>query len=102
MTRLIFSKLAAEANANAPSGGLSIQFGKDADQISQAFRHIEGVVDRTKAISAITNDLDSAASGLNTGLNIRKVIVDDVELTYNDFKFADGTINVGRSTIPRP
>jgi hypothetical protein len=79
-----------------------IQFGKDANQVSHAFRHIDGVVDRTKAITAITDDLNAAASAIKDGLNIRKVVVDGVELTYNAFRLPDGTINIGRITIPQP
>jgi hypothetical protein len=84
----------------APVEGLPIQFGKDANQVHHTFRHIEGIVDKTKAIAAIADDLNAAAGSLTAGLNIRKVIVDGVELTYNAFKLPDGVINVGRITIP--
>jgi len=89
------------AQANAPKAGLPIQFGKDANQVYHAFRHLEGVVDKTKAITAITDDLNAAASSLKAGLNIREVIVDGVELTCNAFKLPDGIINVGRITVPK-
>jgi hypothetical protein len=85
----------------APISGLPIQFGKDANQVYHAFRHIEGIVDKSKAIAAITDDLNAAAGSLQAGLIIRKVIVDGVELTYNAFKLPDGIINVGRITIPK-
>jgi uncharacterized protein RhaS with RHS repeats len=88
-------------NGAVPKVGLPIQFGKNANQVNHALRHLKGRVDMTKAITAITDDLNAAASELNAGLNIRKVIVDDVELTYNAFKLPNGLINVGRITIPQ-
>lgn len=94
--------LAGRAIGRITAGsGLPIRFGNDANQIRHAFRHINGVVDRTKAISAITNDLNTSGIVLNPGLNIRKVIVDGVELTFHAFKLPDGTINIGRITLPR-
>lgn len=85
----------------APKTTLPIQFGKGTNQVSHAFRHIDGVVDQTKAVTAITNDLNAAASVIKSGNNIRKLVVDGVEVTYNAFRLPDGTINVGRITVPR-
>jgi len=90
----------AKACSKVP--GLKIAFGRNANQIYHTFRHIDGLVDRAKAIAKITEDLNSAADSLKPGDNIRKVIVDGIELTFNAHKLPDGTINVGRITPPRP
>ena len=67
---------------------------------------------REQAISSCVSEYDgevtyreddnAESSGIKDGLNIRKVVVDGVELTYNAFRLPDGTINIGRITIPKP
>ena len=81
-----------------------IQFGENANQISHTFRHIDIAVNRSRAITAITTDLNlrTAGNAINNGFNQGSVVVDGVVVTYNAFRLPNGTINVGRITLPKP
>ena len=83
------------------SGGAaaSIRFGQTANQVYHAFRHVqEAGVEIQAAKDAITNDILSKGT-LPPGLTTGTVNVAGKLLTYNAYKLADGTINVGRVTV---
>ena len=83
------------------SGGAaaSIRFGQTANQVYHAFRHVqEAGVEIQAAKDAITNDILSKGA-LPPGLTTGTVNVAGKLLTYNAYKLADGTINVGRVTV---
>jgi hypothetical protein len=89
--RAVRAAVAAEVEA--------IRFGKDANQVYHAFRHLqEAGVSVQAAKEAILSDIalkGSLPSGLSTGT----VNVGGRNLIYNAYKLADGTINVGRITV---
>jgi RHS repeat-associated protein len=79
-----------------------VRFGKDASQESHAFRHIDAAgLDRGVVRNAIEKDISSRASSMKDGLNNDRVNVNGTQVDYASYKFPDGTINVGRITIPR-
>jgi hypothetical protein len=84
---------AAAAQAEA------VQFGKTATQVYHVFRHLqEAGVNVEAAKDAILNDI-ATKGALSPGLTTGTVNVGGRSLTYNAFKLADGTINVGRITV---
>jgi RHS repeat-associated protein len=81
----------------------TIQFGKTENQIDHAFRHIgKAGLDRATVRSTIVDDLAGLADDVPQGLTKRSVVVDGVKLDYNAYKLPDGTVNVGRITLPKP
>jgi len=94
---------AAAAARTQPHGAFSrIQFGRVQNQIEHAFRHTDaaGLV-RADVRAAITRDLTQNAASLRSGMNVRTVQVNGIDLTVNAYRLPDGTINVGRITTPR-
>ena len=77
----------------------AVQFGRTANQVYHTFRHLqEAGVNVEAAKDAILNDI-AAKGTLPQGLASGTVNVGGRSLTYNAFKLADGTINVGRVTV---
>ena len=73
----------------------AIQFGKGANQVYHALRHLkEEGVNVQAAKDAILNDI-AAKGALPQGLTTGTVNVGGRVLNYNAYKLADGTINVG-------
>ena len=94
--------VAKPAAGEASASGSTVQFGKDANQVSHVFRHVKDAgLDPAKVEAAILKDLAGVKDTLPEGLKIGKVTVDGVECTYNAFKLPDGTVNVGRITTPK-
>lgn len=90
---------AALAARAATAQAEAVQFGRTANQVYHAFRHLqEEGVNVEAAKDAILNDI-SAKGTLPQGLTTGTVNVGGRSLTYNAFKLADGTINVGRVTV---
>jgi hypothetical protein len=75
-----------------------IQFGRNADQLNHAIRHVKDRVDVDLLQRAIGVDLEAVRDALAPGLNKRSVFVEGVEFRYHAFLFPDGTVNVGRIT----
>jgi RHS repeat-associated protein len=91
--------LAARAAGAAAAGAETVQFGRTANQVYHALRHLqEAGVDVEAAKGAILSDI-AGKGALPSGLTTGTVNVGGRSLTYNAFRLADGTINVGRITI---
>lgn len=82
-------------------GREEISFGRSANQISHAFRHIERAgLDREIVRSAIQNDLRSVAPSIRTGEPVNQIItVSGRDVRYTAYRLLDGSINVGRITV---
>jgi hypothetical protein len=67
-------------------------------------RHLEGSgLNQAKVERAITEDVQATASNASsTGGFWGKVVVDGQTITYRAMTLADGSINVGTYTLPRP
>jgi hypothetical protein len=90
---------AAIAGLTAAGEAGTIQFGKTANQVYHVLRHLqEKGVNVQAAKDAIVNDIASKGT-LPQGLTTGTVNVGGKLLTYNAYKLADGTINVGRITV---
>ena|GEM_PF-2948537 len=85
------------------AGGGKIVFGKTANQIYHAFRHIEKAgLSRELVEQAIRKDLEKAASKIVQGTPLNQTIkVGSQEITYTAYKLPTGEINVGRITLPK-
>jgi len=82
-------------------GKVVVRFGRNANQESHAFRHIDEVgLDRGAVRDAIQNDLTEKGTSLKDGLYNGRVNVNGVDVDYAAYKLPDGTINVGRITTP--
>jgi len=96
------SLLAAEgaevAAAQAEGGKLAIQFGKVANQVSHAFRHVDAMgLERGAVKSAIEEHLPSVISQLQPGKPLNQIIeVAGQRIRYTAYLLKDGIINVGR------
>ena len=91
-----------EVKIAADAARSSIQFGRTENQVYHTFRHVEAAgLDRGLTAQAITKDLASIGKNLPYGLLNRTVAVGDAKVTYSAFKLKDGTINVGRITLPQ-
>lgn len=79
-----------------------MRFGKDANQESHAFRHVDKAgLDRGAVRDAIKEDLSKVGNSLKDGLYNGRVNVNGTQVDYAAYKFSDGTINVGRISPPR-
>lgn len=80
--------------------GPKVVFGRNANQISHTFRHVDAAgLDRGAVEAAVRGDL-RASGALSPGkLRPGTVQVGGRTVQYNAFKLPDGTINVGRITV---
>lgn len=77
---------------------MRVRFGNNENQRSHTFRYIvDAGLDRIAVQQAIELDLQSVS--LLEGLNKGKLEFSGMVLHYHAFRFADGSINVGRITI---
>ncbi|HKO53019.1 MAG TPA: choice-of-anchor A family protein [Polyangiaceae bacterium] len=90
------AKLAARGAAEATK--LTIQFGKGANQVSHAFRHVDTVgLERAAVQSAVEKHLPTVVSQLQPGKPLNQIIeVAGQRLQYTAYLLKDGIINVGR------
>ena len=96
--RLIGAGFEALLAARAAAAPEAVQFGKTANQIYHAFRHLQAEgVNIEEAKDAILSDI-SRKGMLPQGLTKGAVNIGGRTLNYNAYKFADGTINVGSIT----
>ncbi len=90
---------AAIAALTAAGEAGAVVFGRTANQVYHVFRHLqEEGVNIEAAKDAIVNDI-AGKGPLPQGLTTGVVNVGGRVLTYNAYKLADGTINVGRITV---
>ena len=90
------SLLAARAGAEATK--LTIQFGKGANQVSHAFRHVDAIgLERAAVQSAVEKHLPTVVSQLQPGKPLNQIIeVAGQRLQYTAYLLKEGIINVGR------
>lgn len=83
-------------------GTNKVSFGRNADQFSHTFRHIERAgLNQNSVQRAVQADLRHSASRIQTGRPFNQTIeVDGNRITYTAYRLEDGTINVGRIIIP--
>jgi len=93
--------VATEATATGSAAAatkLAIQFGKNANQVEHAFRHMDEIgLNRADVQSAVEAHLQSAASLLQPGKPLNQIIeVAGQRIQYTAYLLKDGVINVGR------
>jgi len=92
---------AAVGGGGAQTGPGEIRFGTNANQFYHVTRHLEEAgVDSRPVLDAIRKDLEEKGSDILPGLNKGTVSVDGRLFDYNAYRLPDGTINVGRITVP--
>ena len=82
-----------------PGGGsCKVQFGKTANQIYHAFRHVDDLgLDRVKVQKAIITHFKDVGHRVVAGKPFNQVVtVDGHKIQYTAYKLSDGTINIGR------
>ena len=99
------ARAAAGGAAPPPDGDNNekekVRFGKNENQEYHAFRHVdEAGLDRQAVRDSIKQDLSRVGDSLKEGLYEGRVSVNGTQVDYNAYKFADGSINVGRITTP--
>ena len=76
--------------ASARNDGVEVGFGRNDNQLSHTFRHVEAAGFNREAVQKpIISDLRSTASKLQDGSPLNQTIT-----------VSDGTVNVGRITTP--
>ena len=90
--------VAGGAGAAAAASKLTIQFGRTANQVSHAMRHVvEAGLDPNSVRAAISQHLPTVASQIAPGSPLNQVIsVGGQKLQYTAFPISEGVINVGR------
>lgn len=86
------------ATGAAKTGELTVQFGKDSNQMYHTFRHTDMLgLNRTVVKSAIETHLTKISSQIAPGKPVNQIIeVAGQRIQYTAFKFEDGTIHIGR------
>ena len=82
-----------------PGGGAcKVQFGKTANQIYHAFRHVDELgLDRAAVQKAILAHFKEVGSQIVSGKPFNQIIeVAGQKIQYTAYKLSDGTINIGR------
>lgn len=80
----------------------SVTIGKNANQVSHAFRHTDKAgLARDKVTDAVTGAVSEAGDKLTPGLNKMSADVGGVKVDFNAYKHEDGSINIGRITPPK-
>ncbi|WP_304064867.1 RHS repeat domain-containing protein [Pedobacter glucosidilyticus] len=77
---------------------LTIQFGRDANQISHAFRHTDALgLSRVTIQSAVKSHLPTIATKMVVGKPYNQIIsVSGHRIQYTAYKLSNGIINIGR------
>ena len=90
--------VAGTTAATAGAAKLTIQFGKDPNQVYHAFRHVVDLgLDPTQVRIAVEQHLPTVVSQLQPGKPLNQIIVvSGQRLQYTAFQLANGVINVGR------
>jgi hypothetical protein len=87
------------------NGGQRIVFGRNADQVSHAFRHTDVLgLDRAEIMEAIRQDLQPhlplRVPAPKYFIFVGQVTVQGIELRYRAYPLNEGLVNVGRITGP--
>lgn len=82
--------------------GKEVSFGRNGNQLFHTFRHVEDAgLNREAVRRAVQTDLRVSASRIEAGKPFNQTIsVDGTQVTYTAFRLEDGSINVGRITLP--
>lgn len=82
--------------------GKEVSFGRNANQLSHTFRHVERAgLNRDSVQRAVQRDLRYSAGRIEAGKPFNQTIdVSGTNVTYTAYKLEDGSINVGRITLP--
>jgi hypothetical protein len=88
--------MVADAARGMPAA--TIQFGRDANQIAHAFRHVDAIgLDRALVKATVERHLFTVMSQLQPGKPLNQVIeVAGRKIQYTAYLIEQGTINVGR------
>jgi hypothetical protein len=88
----------AARGAGTAAEKLTVTFGRDANQIQHAFRHIDKLgLSRTAVQEAVQKHLPSVVDKIPAGRPLNQVIeVGGQRIQYSAFRLPDGSINVGR------
>jgi hypothetical protein len=83
------------------AGKSVISFGKNANQISHAFRHaVDAGLSVRNVATQVSRDLNRVSGSLEAGKTVnRTVIVDGTRLQYAIHKLEDGTLRIGRIKV---
>ena len=94
----LWRSLTPAARAGAEATKLTIQFGKGANQVSHAFRHVDAIgLERAAVQSAVEKHLPTVVSQLQPGKPLNQIIeVAGQRLQYTAYLLKEGIINVGR------
>jgi RHS repeat-associated protein len=77
-----------------------VTFGRDPNQVFHTFRHIrQAGLDQRAVEAAVRQDL-SRLGTIPPGLTQRTITVNGTSITYNAYRLPDGTVNIGRITVP--
>ena len=99
IVRTEIAEITAEAKNLIDSVGQgTIRFGRDANQVGHAFRHIDALgLDRAVVQSAIENHLATVGNEIAQGIPFNQIIeVAGRKIQYTAFKLPNGAINIGR------
>ena len=92
-------RLAARA-AERAAAEEAVSFGRNANQISHAFRHVDAAgLPRAEVQAAIRSNLQGVEMQAGK-LHVGTVEVNGQTLQYNAYMLQDGTVNVGRINVP--
>jgi RHS repeat-associated protein len=85
------------------AGKSVITFGKNANQVSHAFRHtVDAGLSVRDVATRVSRDVNKIAGTLETGKTINRIVtVDGKTLQYAVHKLEDGTMRVGRIKVLR-
>ena len=88
----------AARGAAKAAEGLTVTFGRNANQIHHAFRHTDKLgLSRTAVQEAVQKHLPSVVDKIPAGKPLNQIIeVGGQRIQYSAFRLSDGSINVGR------
>lgn len=89
---------AVAKNTTQGLGDITIQFGRNTNQIHHVFRHTDALgLERNMVQSTVQEHLKKMASQMVPGRPFNQVIeVGGQRIQYTAFKLKDGTVNIGR------
>jgi hypothetical protein len=93
---------AFSTGSTAIAGNPIIQFGANDNQSYHTFRHVVSAgYDARTVQSAITSDINNIGVSIPQGQYSGTVVVNGTIFNYSAYKLPNGTINVGRITLPK-
>jgi RHS repeat-associated protein len=96
--RNVAARALSASGAGAESQPLVVTFGRNANQVYHAFRHVDEMgLARAEVQGAIEQHVSSIASQIPNGAPLNQIIeVAGQRIQYSAYRLPDGTINVGR------